>query len=276
MAMTEQEKKILDQWIREQEAISKEIIEAKGGRYIKSGKTKAVGVLPNDQMIMRFLDSYTGIDGVKDGGGNEVAGHQDGLGFQNLATTWKIFELLNRECEIPTQNVSIDEKNNILIAHALTLLGANMPFANNGKEHVSGGVEIIGRNVATGSILKRMPYLQEGADLTDSNGLPMIETSVKHDIEGDPIFAWQYFAQQGVNKDDLLLAMERTARGAKFLTEKFAGVGLKFKDTKMEHGYTKQGKLVLGDEISTGTSRLRTMNEGKLTEKEIYEAVMKM
>jgi len=124
--------------------------------------------------------------------------------------------------------------------------------------------------------LKRMPYLNEGTDLTDANRLPMIETSVKHDETGDPIFLPQYFVQQGVDKKDLALAMERTARGTKFLTERFANVGLSFKDTKMEHGYNKKGTLVLGDEISTGTSRLRDMNDGKLTEKQIYEAVIKM
>jgi phosphoribosylaminoimidazole-succinocarboxamide synthase len=274
--MTEQEARLLEQWIQEQKRISKELIKAKGGTFIKMGKTKAIGALPNDKVIMRFLDSYTGTNGTKDGGGNDVAGYQEGLGFQNLATTWKIFELLNRECDIPTQNVAMDEKNNLLIASALELLGANMPFRHAGQDLTSGGVEIIARNTATGSILKRMPYLNEGADLTDEKSLPMIETSVKHDAAGDPMFAWQYFVQQGVNKNDLQTAMERTARGTKFLTEKFARLGLNFIDTKMEHGYTKKGRLVLGDEISTGTSRLRDMNGGKLTEKQIYEAVMKM
>jgi len=230
-----------------------------------------------NKVIMRFLDSFTGTNGVKDGGGNEMAGFQDGLGFQNLMTTWKIFKLLEKECNIGTQNRSIDEKNNILVAERLTLLGAGMKFFHDGMEHISGGIEIIARNVATGGIRKpeRMPYLNENVDLTDGKGLPMIETSVKHDAANDPIFLWQYFVQQGVNKKDLLYAIQMTAEATKHLTARLKGVGLNLLDTKMEWGYIN-GVVILGDEISTGTSRLRFEDGSKPTEKQIYEAVMKL
>jgi phosphoribosylaminoimidazole-succinocarboxamide synthase len=279
--MTEKE---INQYMAEQEEISKEIFKAKGARYIKSGKTKAVGIIDDkNQVVMRFLDSFTGTAGVKDGGGNEIAGHQDGLGYMNLAMTWKVFEMLSKDCGIPTQNIDVDFEKNVLTAKTLTLLGSGMKFkylgsdtefVKKGETYTSGGIEIIARNIAVGSVLTRFPYFQEGSDLRNCDGLPMIETSVKHDNANDPIFLWQYFVQQGVNACDLQKAMGMTAIGAKFLTEKFENQGLKFKDTKMEFGYTKDGNLVLGDEISTGTSRVFDAKGNQLTEKQIYEAVM--
>jgi len=281
--MTEKE---ISQYMTEQEEISKEIFKSKGARYIKSGKTKAVGIIDGkDQVIMRFLDSFTGTAGVKDGGGNEIAGHQDGLGYMNLAMTWKVFDMLSKECDIPTQNIDVDFENNVLTAKTLTLLGSgaefkylgnDTEFVKKGEKYKSGGIEIIARNIATGSILNRFPYLSDGDDLRDSNGLPMIETSVKHDNANDPIFLWQYFVNLGVKACDLQNAMSMTARGAKFLAQKFEKQGLTLKDTKMEFGYTKDGILVLGDEISTGTSRVFDSNNKQLTEKQIYQAVMDM
>ena len=283
MAFTQEE---ISRYMAEQEKISKKIFESKGAKYLKSGKTKAIGVVEGkDRVMMRFLDSFTGTAGVKDGGGNEIAGHQEGLGYMNLAMTWKIFEMLKNKCGIETQNIEVDFENNVLTAKTLTLLGSGMKFkylgddnefVKKGEFYTSGGIEIIARNVAVGSVLNRFPYFEEGSDLRDLNGFPMIETSVKHDNANDPIFLPRYFVLQGVKECDLNKAMSMTASGAKFLTERFEKQGLKFKDTKMEFGYTKDGTLALGDEISTGTSRVYDANGNKLTEKEVYEAVMKI
>lgn len=273
--MTEQDKKMLDQYMAEQEIISKEIFKKKGAQFIGMGKTKAMGLLLNDQVMMRFLDSYTGTAGVKDGGGNEVAGHMAGLGHMNLSTTWKIFEMLQAE-GIPTQNLSIDEINNILVAKYSTLLGKGMPFEKDGTSYTSGGVEVIGRNIALGSFLKRHPHIKEGASLLDVNGNCLVETSVKHDVAGDPIYPYEYFVQNGVNERDIQSAMEMTQHGTKVLTDKFAQGGYNFADTKFEFGYDNAGNLILVDEISTGTSRVLHPNGKKASEKEVYNAVMEM
>ncbi|MCL2483915.1 MAG: hypothetical protein FWD89_01675 [Firmicutes bacterium] len=266
----------LEQYMAQQEKTARELFKEKGAKFLAMGKTKAVGLLPDGNVVMKFLDSFTGTAGVKDGGGNEVAGHMQGLGYMNLMTTWKIFKMME-EIGIPTQNISIDEANNLLIAKHVVLLGKGMPFEKDGEEHTSGGIEVIGRNIAMGSYLKRNPDVANGAILTQLDGMCMVETSVKNDAAGDPIFDSQYFIDSlYVLQEDLEEAINMTKQGVLLLTERFAKQGLTFADTKFEFGHDRENNVILVDEISTGTSRVLHADGKKATEQEVYEAVMRM
>ncbi|MDR2580707.1 MAG: hypothetical protein LBC85_06915 [Fibromonadaceae bacterium] len=270
--MTEQEK-MLQEYMLEQEAVSKKMFEERGAELLGIGKTKAIGKTKDGNVLMRFLDSYTGTAGVKDGGGNEVAGYSTGLGHMNMMTSWTIFKMISDECGIPTQNISVDPENNILTAKLVTLLGKGMPFQYNGKEWISKGVEVIARNNAVGSYLKRHPNVEKGTSLLNEKGLPLIECSVKEDEAGDPIFDKNVFVGSGyVSEQDYDKVSLWTQQATKFLTDFFKKKGLELQDTKMEYGYTQEGILVLADEISTGTSRVWHADGTSAKDKEIFEA----
>ena len=285
MTLTDEEKKLkaelVKQYMAEQEIISKAIFEKMGAQFLKIGKTKAIGLLPDGNVVMRFLDTYTGTDFVKDGGGNEIAGHMRGLGKMNLEMSSKLFCLLEKNCDIPNQNIYVDIKNNILVADAATLLAKDMPFeaVHKGKEieGVGIGTEFLYRNFALGSYLDRNPHKEKWQDLRDKNGNGLVETSVKFDPY-DPVLPWEYFARSGkVSVSDLGDAMDMTERGAKYLTQKFQEQDMIFADTKFEFGLDKRKKLILVDEISTGTSRVFKPNKkDQLNELEVYDAVMRM
>lgn len=279
----------------EQAEISAKIFEEHGAKFTGIGKTKALGRMKDGNVIMRFLDSYTGTAGVKDGGGNEIAGVQKGLGRMNLEMTVKLYHMLEKELGIPTQNRWHDAEQGILVASHAQLLGKDMPFElmpvdeKFGSQITSGrkiecrsrGVEIIGRNVGTGSFQNQWPHMQDGIDLRDERGYPLIDLTVKWDGEGhdwypgDPKFPRSYFVRQGVNKNDLDTAINYTQHATKFLTKQFEKQGIKLLDTKMEFGKTQSDRLILVDEISTGTSRLRRDGK-KMSEAEIHAAVMEM
>jgi phosphoribosylaminoimidazole-succinocarboxamide synthase len=169
----------------------------------------------------------------------------------------------------------VDPENNILTAKLVTLLGKGMPFQYKEKEWISKGVEVIARNNAVGSYLKRYPNVEKGTSLLNENGLPLVECSVKEDEAGDPIFDKSVFVGSGyVSEQDYDKVSLWTQQATNFLTDFFKSKGLALQDTKMEYGYTQEGTLVLADEISTGTSRIWHPNGTSAKDKEIFEAVV--
>ena len=55
-----------------------------------------------------------------------------------------------------------------------------------------------------------------------------------------------------------------------FLKEFFAKCGIKLVDFKVEFGLTSKGEIVLADEISPDTCRLRDIQTGKILDKDIF------
>ena len=134
-------------------------------------------------------------------------------------------------------------------------------------------LEVICRNVAAGSIAKRLG-IEEGTPLPRS----IIEFCYKKDELGDPmvteehITAFNWATHQEI---DDILAM--TLRINDFLTGLFAGAQIKLVDFKVEYGRLFEGDMVrtvLADEISPDSCRLWDMTTGEKLDKDRFRRDM--
>ncbi len=116
-------------------------------------------------------------------------------------------------------------------------------------------IEFIVRNIATGSLTKRLG-IEDGTVLD----YPLIEYCLKDDKLGDPNISREHIlAFNWLNAIQLNLIDENLKRLNDFLLGLFRGVGIKIVDFKVEFGFTHEsGKnhIILADEISPDTCRL--------------------
>ena len=116
-------------------------------------------------------------------------------------------------------------------------------------------VEVIVRNVAAGSICRRL-------GLTEGESLPhtLVEFCLKDDSLGDPVIAAEHIFMMGLaSPDELDDITEMSLRVNDFLTGLFFGIGIRLIDFKLEFGRLKtdQGvQIVLADELSPDNCRL--------------------
>ena len=116
-------------------------------------------------------------------------------------------------------------------------------------------IEFIVRNIATGSLTKRLG-IEEGTVLER----PLIEYCLKDDKLGDPIISREHILTfNWLNKIQLDLIDKNLSRLNDFLLGMFRGVGIKLVDFKVEFGLTHESsktQIILADEISPDTCRL--------------------
>ncbi|WP_299620786.1 phosphoribosylaminoimidazolesuccinocarboxamide synthase [Pelagibius sp.] len=116
-------------------------------------------------------------------------------------------------------------------------------------------VEIVVRNVAAGTLVKRLG-MEEGAPLPRS----IVEYYYKNDELGDPLVSEEHITAFGwANTQDLDEMLQYALRVNDFLCGLFLGVGLKLVDFKLEFGRLwedEEMRIVLADEISPDSCRL--------------------
>jgi phosphoribosylaminoimidazole-succinocarboxamide synthase len=116
-------------------------------------------------------------------------------------------------------------------------------------------IEFIIRNVATGSITKRLG-IEDGTVLKE----PLLEYCLKDDKLGDPLIAEEHIlAFDWATIEELKKVKKMILRINDFMIGMFRGVGIKLIDFKLEFGRLKvNGKpeIILADEISPDTCRL--------------------
>jgi phosphoribosylaminoimidazole-succinocarboxamide synthase len=116
-------------------------------------------------------------------------------------------------------------------------------------------IEFIIRNVATGSITKRLG-IEDGTVLKE----PLLEYCLKDDKLGDPLIAEEHIlAFDWASKQELEKVKKMILRINDFMIGMFMGVGIKLIDFKLEFGRIKingKSEVILADEISPDTCRL--------------------
>ena len=118
-------------------------------------------------------------------------------------------------------------------------------------------IEFIVRNIATGSLTKRLD-ISEGTVLER----PLLEYCYKKDELNDPIVSKEHIISFGwASENELKIIDKMTLRINDLLTGIFRGVGIKLVDFKIEYGKawnkdTEKKEIVLADEISPDTCRL--------------------
>ncbi len=130
-------------------------------------------------------------------------------------------------------------------------------------------VEVVIRNVAAGSICKRL-------GLTEVDRLPrsIVEYYYKSDELGDPMISEEHITTFGwatpQDLDDMLALALRTND---FLSGLFLGVGLRLIDFKLEFGRLYENdemRIVLADEISPDSCRLWDVESNEKMDKDRF------
>lgn len=186
-----------------------------------------------DQVIVYYKDDATAFNGEKKG---EI----QSKGELNNSITSKLFELL--------------EKNGIN-THYIKKLNEREQLC---KKVEIVPIEVIVRNVAAGSMAKRLG-LKEGLELNTT----IFEICYKDDALGDPLINDYHAVAIGITTfEELNKIYEITAKINDILKEFFLKQNIKLIDFKLEFG-RYEGEILLADEISPDTCRFwdATTNE---------------
>ena len=130
-------------------------------------------------------------------------------------------------------------------------------------------IEFIVRNIATGSLTKRLG-IEDGTILNE----PLIEYCLKNDELGDPLISKEHiYAFNWATKKEIEKIDKQLHRINDFLVGMFRGIGIKLVDFKVEFGRLKnsnKNEIILADEISPDTCRLWDTNTEKKLDKDRF------
>lgn len=131
-------------------------------------------------------------------------------------------------------------------------------------------LEVIARNMATGSFCKRY-NVSDGSYFME----PFIEYTFKSDASGDPpidrLTILALYEHINIKNDlELSLIEYYTWRICELLTEFYENLGVELIDFKVEFGRLPNGQIILCDEISPDTCRLVDINTGEKLDKDRF------
>ena len=130
-------------------------------------------------------------------------------------------------------------------------------------------LEVVVRNVAAGSIVKRLGFT-EG----EAFARPVIEFYYKKDELGDPLVSEDQINAFGwANPQEIDDMMTYAMRINDFLSGMFAAVGIQLIDFKLEFGRQFEGdlmRIILADEISPDSCRLWDIETGEILDKDRF------
>lgn len=211
------------------------------GRLLYEGKGKQLYASDKaGELIQVFKDDATAFDGIK----HDVIA---GKGELNCAISSFFFEQLHHAG---------------VATHYIRREG---PVEMRVRELEMMPVEVVVRNVAAGSICKRLG-LDEGLALK----WPLTELFYKSDELHDPMIAVEHAELFGWATRDDIEEMRTTALEVdKVMTSLLAGVGIRLIDYKLEFGKSG-GKIYLGDEVTPDGCRLWDAETGKKLDKDVF------
>jgi phosphoribosylaminoimidazole-succinocarboxamide synthase len=127
-------------------------------------------------------------------------------------------------------------------------------------------LEVITRNIAAGSLLRRFPF-QEGQTFDP----PIIQMDFKNDEYHDPMLNKDIILALGLaNSEDLRIIRETTLKINQVLKSFLESRGILFPDFKIEYGRDYEGNIVLGDEISPDTCRFWDRETRDVLDKDLF------
>ena len=128
-------------------------------------------------------------------------------------------------------------------------------------------VEVIVRNIATGTLTKRLG-IQEGLKLKK----PLIEFTLKSDELDDPIISEEHIdVLEYAEKDEINTIKEQTLLINRLLLQLFSSINIQLVDFKIEFGrLTIDKKVILADEISPDSCRLWDKSSSEKLDKDRF------
>ena len=217
----------------------------KKGKKLYEGKAKII-FASNDKkyVIQHFKDDATAFN-------NQKKAVMDGKGILNNRISEHILTQLN---QVGIKNHLVKRLN---MREQLVQQVEIIP------------IEFIVRNVATGSLTKRLG-IEDGTILE----YPLIEYCLKNDELGDPLVSKEHIlAFKWMDDFEIDFISDELRRINDFLQGMFRGVGIKLVDFKVEFGRVeKNGKkdIILADEISPDTCRLWDATTDKKLDKDRF------
>lgn len=219
-------------------------MQATKDKMLYEGKGKKMWSVKEDEnlLICEFKDDLTAFNGEK-------KAKEAGKGALNCKISTQIFNLLE-EKGIPTALVkTIDDTNQIV------------------KKCQMVPLEVIVRNVATGSLTKRL-------GIKDGTVLPfaLVELCYKNDDLGDPIINDEHcLLLNAVRSENDLERIKHIARDInRILVKFFEERELRLIDFKIEFGVDNDGNIVLADEISPDSCRFWDANTNQKLDKDVF------
>ncbi|PKZ28985.1 phosphoribosylaminoimidazolesuccinocarboxamide synthase [Campylobacter ureolyticus] len=213
-------------------------------KLIYEGKAKKMWSVKEDDnlLIAEFKDSLTAFNGVK-------KAEESGKGALNNKISTEIFKLLEKH-GIKTDLVKkIDDINQVVRKCEIIPL------------------EVVVRNIATGSLTKRL-------GIKDGTILPftLVEFCYKNDELNDPILNDDHCLLLNAvkTKDELEILKTEAKKINKILKDFFDKKNLKLVDFKIEFGKTKDGEIILADEISPDSCRFWDKNTNEKLDKDRF------
>lgn len=212
------------------------------GAMLYEGKAKQVFETANpEQVIVRFKDDATAFNAQK-------KGSVDLKGEINNAITTLIFEYLNKK-GIPTHFIEkLNEREQLVKKVNIIPL------------------EMVVRNYSAGSMAQRLG-VEEGI----KSPVTIFDICYKKDELGDPLINDHHAVFLGAATYEELDEMyELTSDINEILIDLFDKMNIILVDFKIELGKTRDGKIVLADEISPDTCRLWDKDTMKKLDKDRF------
>lgn len=131
-------------------------------------------------------------------------------------------------------------------------------------------IEVIVRNIAAGSLSKRLGLL-EGKKLAKT----VLEYSYKDDALGDPMINdYHVFAMELATPEELKVIADYAFKVNDLLTAYLKDLNIELIDFKLEFGKTSDGTIILADEISPDTCRFWDSKTGEKLDKDRFRRDM--
>ena len=127
-------------------------------------------------------------------------------------------------------------------------------------------LEVVVRNIATGSITKRLG-LEKGKQFEE----PLVEFFYKNDDLNDPLITDDHIKLLHIANDEEIETLKSMAKDInRVLTQLMDEMELRLVDFKVEFGKTQDGKILLADEISPDTCRIWDKYSDTNFDKDVY------
>ncbi|WP_347861454.1 phosphoribosylaminoimidazolesuccinocarboxamide synthase [Salimicrobium sp. PL1-032A] len=127
-------------------------------------------------------------------------------------------------------------------------------------------LEVVVRNIATGSLVRRIG-IEEKTPLAP----PLLELFYKNDALDDPLINDRHaLLLSDLTYGELMNIKEKALEVNDVLIEIFEDCDLDLVDFKLEFGRSKDGSLLLSDEVSPDTCRLWDKQTGEKMDKDVF------
>ena len=209
---------------------------------IYEGKAKKLfSTVQKGTLLVEYKNSFTAFNGEK-------KAQMEGKGRLNNFISSEIFEYLKQQ-SVPHHFIrKIDETHQLV------------------KEVKILPIEVVVRNITTGSICKRLG-IEEGMRLPR----PLVEFYYKDDTLGDPIITEDHIILLGWGTEkDLATIKALTLKINDVLTPYFKDKNIVLVDFKLEFGKDADGNVILADEISPDTCRFWDSSTGDRLDKDRF------